>query len=288
MPEGDTIFRAARTLERALAGQIVTGFESVLPRLSRVAFDSGITGRIVEKVAAQGKWMRMHFSGDLVLLTHMLMSGSWHIYRPGEVWQRRPIDMRIVIKTQKIWAVAFNVPIAEFHTQNTLRRRDGYRSLGPDVLAAEFDPAPSIASLRANGQMEVGVALLTQSIIAGLGNVFKSEVCFACKVNPFRTLDTLSIEEITCLVATARTFLLANVTETSGDQRVTYTGMGRTTGRSNISERFWVYGRRREPCRRCGTAIESHKQGTGARTTFWCPQCQPIGLAKVLQSAAAG
>ncbi len=84
MPEGDTIFRAARTLNRALSGQVVTGFETQLPKLARVDFDSGVAGRTVEKVDAHGKWMMMHFSGDLVLLTHMLMSGSWHIYRPGK------------------------------------------------------------------------------------------------------------------------------------------------------------------------------------------------------------
>ena len=132
MPEGDTIFRAARALHRALAGQTVTGFETVLPKLSRVEFDTAITGRKVIGVNATGKWMSMNFSGGLTLLTHMLMSGSWHIYRPGEAWQRPPIAMRIVIKTEKLWAVAFNVPIAEFHTADSLRRRQGFRSLGQE------------------------------------------------------------------------------------------------------------------------------------------------------------
>ena len=275
MPEGDTIFRAARTLNRALAGQVVTGFETQLPKLSRVDFDSGIAGRTVEKVEAKGKWMLMYFSGDLILLTHMLMSGSWHIYRPGETWQRRVVDMRVVLKTEKIWAVAFNVPIAEFHTPDTLRRRDGFRQLGQDVLAAEFDPEQARANLLARGDLEVGVALLTQSIMAGLGNVFKSEVCFACGVNPFRKVASLRVGELACLVETARKFLLANVTETSNDQIVTYTGMRRTTGRANEEERLWVYKRRGEPCRQCGALIESRKQGIDARTTFWCPQCQP-------------
>jgi endonuclease-8 len=219
--------------------------------------------------------MRMDFSGDLSLLTHMLMSGSWHIYRPGEAWQRRIVDMRIVIKTEQIWAVAFNVPIAEFHNADTLRRREGFRSLGQDVLAAEFNPDQSIESLRSRGNLEVGVALLTQSIMAGLGNVFKSEVCFACRINPFRRVDTLTTADLTCLVTTARKFLLANVTEASGNQMVTYTGMRRTTGSSNREETLWVYGRRNEPCRMCGTPIGSRKQGLDARTTFWCPQCQP-------------
>jgi endonuclease VIII len=287
MPEGDTIFRAARTLNRALAGQVVTGFETVLPKLLRVDFDSGVTGRTVERVEARGKWMCTHFSGDLILLTHMLMSGSWHIYRPREAWQRRPVDMRILLKSEKIWAVAFNVPIAEFHTSDTLRRREGFSDLGQDVLGADFDAARSVASLRANGELEVGVALLSQSIIAGLGNVFKSEVCFACGVNPFRQVNTLSVEELNCLVTTARRFLLANVTDASGDHIVTYTGMRRTTGRFNIEEGLWVYGRRGEPCRRCGEAIESYKQGLEARTSFWCPQCQPMLSAKALRTVVS-
>ena len=286
MPEGDTIFRTARTLHRALAGQTVTGFESVLPKLNRVDFDSGVVGRGIEKVEAQGKWLRMHFSGDLILLTHMLMSGSWHIYRPEEKWQRRPIDMRAVVKTEKIWAVAFNVPIAEFHTADTLRRRQGFRKLGQDVLGAEFDPAQSIASLQANADLEVGVALLSQSIIAGIGNIFKSETCFACGVNPYRRVETLRTEELNCLVATARRFLRANVTETSGDKITTYAGLRSTTGRASSDERLWVYGRRGKPCRRCGTPIESYKQGVEARTTFWCPQCQPMAAAGCSRSTA--
>jgi endonuclease-8 len=275
MPEGDTIFRAARTLNRALGGKIVTGFESNLPKLSRFEFDSGIAGRSIDGVRAKGKWIIMQFSGDLVLLTHMLMSGSWHIYKPGEKWQSRPIDMRIVVKTDEIWAVAFNVPIAEFHTADTLRRREGFRSLGQDVLSAEFDSSQSVTSLRDRADLEVGVALLNQSIMAGLGNVFKSEVCFACGVNPFRKMADLRIEEVECLVRTARKFLLANVSTTSGNTIVTYSRLRRTTGRANKSESLWVYGRRKEPCRRCGSAIESRKQGIEARITFWCPQCQP-------------
>jgi endonuclease VIII len=274
MPEGDTIFRAARTLERAMGGQVVTGFESVLPNLTRRDFDSGVVGRTVEKVESQGKWLLMHFSGDLILLTHMLMSGSWHIYRPGEGWQRRPLDMRVLVKTEKIWAVAFNVPIAEFHTPDTLRRRQGFRKLGQDVLGAEFDPAVSAAKLRANGDLEVGVALLSQSIVAGIGNVFKSEVCFGCRVNPFRRVASLSGEELDCLMTTARRFLLMNVRESSGEQMVTVTGRRTTTGGIDPSERLWVYGRRGAACRVCGTAIESYKQGEEARTTFWCPGCQ--------------
>jgi endonuclease-8 len=270
MPEGDTIFRAARTLNRALAGHTVTHFETQLPHLSRIDYDTPLTGRTIERVEAAGKWMRMYFSGDLILLTHMLMSGSWHIYRPGERWQRPRIQMRVAIYTADFVAVGFQVPIAEFHTAASLERHRSVQHLGPDVLAPEFDEQKAIEQLRSRPDIETGVALLRQSLIAGLGNVFKSEVCFASRVNPFRLVSTLTDQELQALMTNARKFLLANVTEESVDMR-------RTTGRMNPAERLWVYKRNGEPCRTCGTPILSHKQGEEARTTFWCPLCQQIG-----------
>ena len=288
MPEGDTIFRAARTLHRALAGHTVTKFESVLPKLSRVDVDSGIVGRTIEKVEADGKWMLMHFSGDLILLTHMLMSGSWHIYRPDERWQRRPVDMRVLIETGTFVAVGFNVPVAEFHTAQSLARRPGFNKLGPSLLAEEFDQVAVMTRLQSCPEEEIGVALLTQSLLAGIGNVYKSEICFACHVNPFRLVSTLTKDEMECLVSTARKFLLANATEGSGDRIVTYAGMRRTTGRSDPEANLWVYHRRGEPCRRCGAAIESRKQGMDARTTFWCPTCQPMQAVAAQRFSAAG
>jgi endonuclease VIII len=288
VPEGDTIYRAARTLHRALAGQAATKFDSVLPKLTRVDVDSGIVGRTIEKVEADGKWMLMHFSGDLILLSHMLMSGSWHIYRPGETWQRRQIDMRILIETATFVAVGFNVPVAEFHTAESLARRPGFNKLGPSLLAEGFDEATAATRLISRPDEETGVALLTQSLMAGIGNVYKSEVCFACRVNPFRRISTLTKEELACLVSTARKYLLANVTESSGDRIVAFLRMRRTTGRSDPSERLWVYQRRGEPCRKCGAAIESRKQGMDARTTFWCPVCQPMASAATRRFGAAG
>jgi endonuclease-8 len=274
MPEGDTIFRAARTLNRALAGKVVTRFETQLPQLARVDYDTPLTGRSIEKVDAAGKWMRMYFSGDLILLTHMLMSGSWHIYRPGESWQQPGIRMRVAIYTADFVAVAFQVPIAEFHNAASLARHRS-AGLGPDVLSPDFDQDAAIAQLESHPDLELGVALLRQSVIAGLGNVFKSEVCFASRINPFRLVGSLSRKEISTLVSTAQRFMRANVTDSAGDKIVTYTGMRRTTRRADPSERLWVYHRRGEPCRLCGTAVEARKQGVEARTTFWCPHCQP-------------
>jgi endonuclease-8 len=223
----------------------------------------------------------MRFSGGLVLLTHMLMNGSWHIYRPGERWRRPSIDMRVLVETGNIVAVGFRIPVAEFHTEDSLKRRRGLRNLGPLVLAAEFDQATAAANLRSRPDMEVGVALLTQSVLAGLGNVFKSEVCFAARVNPFRRVESLSILEVSELMNFSRKFMHDNVSETSNDHPVTYTGFRRTTRRADSSERLWVYKRRGEPCRVCSEPILSRKQGSDARITFWCPRCQPLGPAQV-------
>jgi len=276
MPEGDTIFRAARTLHRALAGKMIVSFASALPKLERVEVDACVTGRTLERIAANGKWILMDFSGDLILLTHMLMSGSWHIYRPGEKWKKHPAHMRIHIATNDMEAVAFNVQIAEFHTQESLLRRRNYAQLGPSVLAETFDEAEALRRLQSDPMMEIGTALLTQSKLAGIGNVFKSEICFACGVHPFRRVGELSILELAALVSTAKKFLLQNVAEDTPDHIVTYAGMRRTTGRMDRQENLWVYQRRGEPCRRCGHSIESRKQGLDARSTFWCPQCQPL------------
>src|SRR4029453_19105859 len=138
MPEGDTIFRAARTLHRALAGKTVVRFRTVLTQLERVDIDTPLAGRTIERVEARGKHLLIHFSGDLVLRTHMRMHGSWHIYRPGERWQRPRHQMRIVIETGVIDAVAFDVPVAEFATSAELARTPALRDLGPDVLASDF------------------------------------------------------------------------------------------------------------------------------------------------------
>ena len=247
MPEGDTIFRAARTLDRALAGHTVTHFESVLPKLTRVDVDKGIRGRSVERVEAQGKWLLMHFSGGLVLLTHLLMSGSWHIYRPGEKWWLPRRAMRVMLATEQIVAVAFNIQVAEFHTEDSLRRRAGFAALGPSLLATEGDPSEGVARLLAHPEMEIGNALLSQSIVAGIGNGYKSEVCFACGVHPFRKIASLTPDELSCLMATARKFMSANVTDASDSQIVTYQGLRRTTARGNPDERLWVYHRTGDP-----------------------------------------
>jgi endonuclease VIII len=274
MPEGDTIFRSARALHRALAGKQVAAFETAYAPLARVNDDSPLAGRIIESVEARGKWLLMHFSGNLILVTHMLMSGSWHLYRHGEKWRRPGKSMRIRIAVGDFEAVAFDVPVARFHTADSLARQSAIPKLGPDLLGTEFPANEAVLRLQSHAGEEVANALLNQQIVAGIGNVFKSEVCFVCGIDPFRLVSTLSDVEAQALVDSARRLMQANVGENASGSITTYSGARRTTGADNPGARLWVYRRQGKPCRRCGSAILMRKQGSGARSTYWCPTCQ--------------
>ena len=275
MPEGDTIFRAARTLHRALAGKPVVRFESVFPALTRVHVDTPLTAQSVESVTASGKHILMRFSGGRVLRTHMRMNGSWHIYRPGERWQRPRRDMRIVVATADYVAVGFSIPVAEFIAASNLARHEELRRLGPDLLSEHFDAEEALRRMKERPAELVADVLLNQRVMAGIGNVYKAEVLFSCGINPFTPVAALTDRELTGVIATGRKFLLANV-RTSLAPMTTYGGYQRTTtGRDNASERLWVYGRAGLACRRCRTPIRLKKHGDGARLTYWCPTCQP-------------
>jgi endonuclease-8 len=277
MPEGDTIFRTARTLGRALQGKPVTVFRSTYPMLTRFNDDTPLIGQTIETVDARGKWLLVHFSGGGTLATHMLMSGSWHIYRHGERWQRPRNHMRILLENTDYVAVGFSVPVAKLLQAKELERLLRIPPAAIDVLSPEFDAAQAAMRLRSCGSEEIGDVLLHQEVIAGVGNVFKSEICFVTATNPFCRVAELDSERVALLIATARMLVMANVLEDSGDTTVTYGGrQRRTTHQLDSGASLWVYGRQGEPCRRCGDRIRRRIQGPDARVTFWCARCQPM------------
>jgi endonuclease VIII len=285
MPEGDTIFRAARALGRALGGKPITGFRSTYPMLTRFNDDTPLAGQTVERVESRGKWVLMHFSGGATLATHMLMNGSWHIYKPGARWQAPASAARLVLETAEYVAVGFNVPVAEMHTAESLRRERRIPAARGDLLSEEFDAEAAVERIGSEPDGELGDVLLRQRVMASVGNVFKSEVCFVAGLSPFRKVGTLTGTQVRELIAVARKQLAANVMEDSGDRIVTWRGAGRrTTRNSDPKESLWVYGRAGEPCRKCGKEIQSRMQGEDARVTFWCPQCQ---AAPAVRPAAA-
>jgi endonuclease-8 len=223
--------------------------------LARANDDLRMAGRTIERVDARGKHLLIWFSGDLVLRTHMRMHGSWHIYRPGERWQRPRADMRIIIGTSEYEAVAFSVPVAELTSARDLERDPTVRDLGPDILAERFDAGEVVSRIQAMAEADIAAALLDQRAVAGIGNIFKSESLFVARVDPFARVGTLPREDVERVVDAARRLMRASATQ-------------RPAG-------FSVYGRAGRPCRRCGTLISRRKQGENARVTYWCERCQP-------------
>jgi endonuclease-8 len=277
MPEGDTIFRTARNIGRALVGKPLIGFRSTYPLLTRFNDDHPLAGQTVDRVEARGKWLLIYFSGGGILTSHLLMNGRWHLYRQGERWQLPRFHMRIVIENSEYQAVGFRVPVARMHTAQSLERDLHIARAENDLLRAEFDDEGALARLLARPAEAIADVLLDQAVLAGVGNVFKSEICFVQGLHPFRTVETLTREQAASAIACARKLLKANVLEDSGDTIVTFRSQQRrTTHASDPGESLWVYGRTGEPCRRCGEAIRRRIQGADARVTFWCPCCQAM------------
>jgi endonuclease-8 len=266
MPEGDTIHRAARTLNTALAGRVVKRFETALATLARVDAETPVAGRTIECVRAAGKNLIIELSGDLQLRTHMRMHGAWHIYRPGERWRMRRDAMRIVIETEEWSAVAFNVPIAEFHDARSLARQEDLRRIGPDFLGETFDSDEALRRIREHGDRAIAEVLLNQRVVSGIGNEYKSEVLFVSRVNPFTLVRDLTDEQIATILRNARRLMVANVNKRSSARITTFSLDPRQTK--------YVFGRGGRPCRKCGTRIEYAKQGRDVRGTYWCPKCQ--------------
>lgn len=266
MPEGDTIARTAHVLRAALVGRRITGAVArAQPAMRRVPDLSRLVGAVVTAVEPRGKHLLIAFDAGLTLRTHLRMTGSWHRYRPGERWHRATGAASVVLETASSVAVAFSTPVVELLTERELRRSRVLGSLGPDLLAASFDEDQALDRLRALGSTQLGDALLDQRAVAGMGNVYKSEVPFLERLDPWAPVAAFTEDQLRAALATARRLMRSN---TRGGARVT------TARPAARGSELWVYGRAGRPCRRCGTPISVRRQGTLARHTFWCARCQ--------------
>jgi endonuclease-8 len=252
----------------------VVRFETALAHLARVHDDTPVTGRTVDRCESVGKHLLIWFSGDLILRTHMRMSGSWHLYRPGEAWQRPARDMRVRLDSDARVAVAFNVPVAEFLRSRDLPRSRALAPLGPDLLSPALDRDLASRRLAAAGPRPIAEALLDQRVVAGIGNVYRSEVLFLSGIHPDRAAATLTEDERATILEVAIRAMRANTGPGAGAGIATHRGLRRTTRAARPEDNLWVYGRRGRPCRTCGTPIESIKRGLEARAIYWCPRCQ--------------
>ncbi|WP_436794961.1 Fpg/Nei family DNA glycosylase [Actinospongicola halichondriae] len=256
MPEGDTIHRAAARLRPALVGHTLTRFEA-----ARLAGDRPRPGETIETVEARGKHLLIGFSGGLVLRTHMRMTGSWHLYRDGERWQKGAHLARAVVGADSGWvAVCFQAPVVEIHHREG-RQPDALAGLGPDLTAEhpDIDAVLARVARSTDDETEVADALLDQRLGAGIGNVYKSEVLFLHGIDPFTAVASIEPDRLRAVYETAHRLLRANL---STSRRVTYRG--------GVA----VYGRKGQPCKRCGTVVRMRRQGPMARSTYWCPECQ--------------
>jgi endonuclease-8 len=269
MPEGDTLFRTAAGLRPHLVGRDVTAAHAQgpgpVPQVHR------LIGHRIDAVESQGKNLLIRFDGGLELRTHLRMHGSWHRYRPGERWRRPPARARLVLEVPGSVAVCFDAPVVELFEQRAEPLHRSLSRLGPDLLSADFNAAEAIRRLRApeRTDFEIAVALLDQRALAGIGNVYKSEILWIERLSPFRTVGDVSDATLDGVVATARRLLLANADMRRGPERVT------TGGDRGAPGALYVYRRGGRPCRRCGTPISVIRQGTDLpRATYWCPRCQ--------------
>ena len=263
MPEGDTVWRTARHLDAALSGSVLRASDFRVPEYATV----DLAGQQVVETVARGKHLLTRIGADVTMHTHLKMEGSWHLYREGTPWRRAAHQARVVLRTDDWTAVGFSLGIVELLVRSEEHTAVGH--LGPDLLGPDWDETEVLRRLRAEPQRPVGEALLDQRNLAGVGNMYKAELCFLAGVNPW--LPVAEVPDLPRLVRRAKAVLEVNKDRA---EQV-------TTGDLRRGRQLWVYGRDRQPCRRCGTPIRLAEQGpaTAARATYWCPVCQPEGRA---------
>jgi endonuclease-8 len=266
VPEGDTLWRIANRLSPALVGRRVTALRLASPALASEARRNRVEGSTIVAVEARGKHLLVRFSTGIALHTHLGMAGSWHLYRAGSRWRQGAHLARVVLEADGVVAVCFVPRVVELVPEKDEAAHPTLAALGPDVVADGFDAAGAVARLQARGLVPIGAALLDQTVLSGIGNIYKSEVLFLCGTDPFAPAAALEAERLRRIVDTAHQQMRRGVV---APIRPAIDGGGRG--------RYWVYGRARRPCRRCATLIRVARQGTPSRTTYWCPRCQPSG-----------
>ena len=270
MPEGDTIHGAARRVGAALVGREIVSLETPQPRHRLDRWPQRLAGRSIRSVDARGKHLLLRFAGGLTLHSHLRLGGSWHVYRRGERWRRSPRRAWLVLRTPEHEVVQFDGPVLELMTDARTRSDPRLASLGPDVLATDFDEAAYLARLREDdGTQGIGDALLDQRNVAGIGNVWKSEGCYLARLDPWRAVADVFDAEALAVVREVRPLMRRSAVR--GGWIESY-----RPARGLVAEGrpTWVYGREGLPCRTCSTPVRARGQGDDNRTTFWCPECQ--------------
>jgi endonuclease-8 len=257
MPEGDTIHYAANRIRPILAGRVPDELRTPHPRLRPDRWPERLSGREVLAVDAHGKHLFLHFEGDLVIHSHLRMTGSWGTYRTGQRWRRSPRRAWLVLTTDGRQVVQFDGPVLELMTESRSRFDQRIAGLGPDIVKEPFDEARVLRRLREEDPTRpIGDVLLQQQVVAGIGNLWKVEGCWMAQVDPWRPAGKVSDDEVLSILRHVRPKM-------------------QQSARDGMQDRFKVvYGTKGRPCPRCGTRIEERGQWDDNRATYWCPGCQ--------------
>lgn len=278
MPEGDTVFLAGRRLDQALGGKLLVRGELRHPRLVTV----DLAGRTVREVATVGKHLLTRFDDDRTLHSHLRMDGAWHLYRPGQPWRGGPMHMvRVILATADRVAVGYRLHDLELVRTEHEHRLVGH--LGPDLLDPAWGPrlaAEAAARLAARPDRELGLALLDQTVMAGVGNLYRAEICFLLGASPYSPVSTV---DAGAAVELAHTLL----------ERNAWRPEQATTGELRGGPQHWVYARTGKACLRCGSRVRSGRLGdprnpVNDRTVYFCPSCQPMPPERLARSRGAG
>lgn len=263
MPEGDTVYRAARLLDRTLSGHRLSATDFRVPQHAT----ADLTGATVVETVSRGKHLLTRIAGPdaerWTLHTHLKMEGSWRVYEPGRPWRRPAHQARVVLRTETAVAVGFSLGIVELIP--TDGEDDVVGHLGPDLIGPDWDEDEALRRLTEDPARSIVETLLDQTRLAGIGNMYAAELCFVAGVHPATPVG--EVAGLTRLVRRARQMLDLN------KERAVQS----TTGDLRERERMWVYRRDKSPCRRCGTPIVVEQRGPAGRerASYWCPSCQP-------------
>jgi endonuclease-8 len=261
-------------LNEALAGNVITASDFRVPRFATL----NLSGWTMKEVVPRGKHLLMRLVGpadeapgasrkprELTIHSHLKMEGNWMIYPPGGRWTKPGHTARCVLRTAEADAVGFSLGILEVVPTAEEEKIVGH--LGPDLLGPDWDEEEALRRLRAEPEVTVGFALLDQRKLAGIGNIYRCEACFLSGIHP--ALPVGEVPDLAKTVNDAKRLLGENL------------GPGRRTTLGPRATRpgYWVYGRERQPCRRCGTTVRrgllAGPDGTEERDIYFCPRCQP-------------
>jgi endonuclease-8 len=260
VPEGDTVFRAAKLLDLSLSGRLLTRTDFRVPQHAT----ADLSGSTVLTTVSRGKHLLTRTDTGFTLHTHLKMEGAWQVYRPGERWRRPVGQVRVLLEAGDAIAVGFSLGVVEIVETHLEHEVVGH--LGPDLLGPDWDEAEALHRLRAEPDRELTAALLDQRNLAGIGNMYAAELCFIIGAHP--QMAVRDVGDLIRLVRRAKQMLELN------SERATQS----TTGNLRPRERMWVYRRDKSPCRRCGTPIRVAMRGDAGRerAMYWCPTCQPV------------